>query len=334
MTEKDILYRQGSELLPAIAYGDAAGLPFETNTAEEIAQAYSRVYTLHPTSLSPLFANKEKPGGWSDDTQLSVAVSEALIAANGFDIDAMAETHIKAYDDTKDVYFHGRTRKQGWGKSTEGAIEALKNGTPPAESGVLDGAGNGVLMKLAPLAYWQTVRSISDDERAAQYDALTTMTHDSDTARLTTRVHGDVLKHLMTTAYDKDEFLEMLRVSVAHHQFETKQFGVLHDAVKYIDHPLSTEKILHHTDKKGFYAPQTLAMAYGAFVLHYGDFKNSVYEAVNLGGDTDSTAAVVAGMSTFKNKETLRMPLDYTHIEKLGELKTLSQKLAQTAFLF
>ncbi len=328
-----MLIHKGEVLLPSIAYGDAAGLPVETQTAEYIQENYGTIRALLASDRNPYYEGIFEVGMWSDDTQLSIAVAEALIEADGFDIDAMARQHLVAYDATGDVVRNGKLTKRGWGGSTVSAMEKLKTGVSPAESGTLDGSGNGVLMKMAPLAYWHAARNTPAEQRYTDYDALTTMTHDSAIARLATRIHGDVLKHLIENGYARDEFLEEVNNSVHYHESELGTGTEMSELLGYLKDMKSKDDVLINTDAKGFYAPQTLAMAYGAFVLNRAQFTDSVYEAVNLGGDTDSTGSIVAAMSAFANRETVRIPVDHQHLDQLAFLKQTSRKLAQKALL-
>lgn len=320
---------QGEVLLPAIAYGDAAGLPVETRSAEYIASHYGSISGLIGTSENPFFKSSPEPGYWSDDTQLSLAVAQGLMDADGFDLRAQAHRHIAAYDQTPEVERNGRIIKRGWGGSTVDAMERLKAGADPTESGAKDGAGNGVLMKMAPLVYWQVARETTDPIRYEQYDQLTTMTHDSDVARMSTRIHGDMLWYLLSQPFEKEAFAEITLDALRRHGALSRvDFRELEDSFAYLSGNVTQAEILAHTDKKGFYAPQTLAMAYGAFLAHEGEFAPSVYEAVNLGGDTDSTASIAAAMSAFATREMVRMPVDHQLIDQLQMLKRVSKEFA------
>lgn len=328
------LKRQGKNLLPVIAYGDAAGLPFETRSAKYIRKRNQPdgVTRLEKPVENPYYKGDYPVGSWSDDTELSIAVADAIISAEGvFDIEAFVETHIKAYDETDDIVVDGKDKKLGWGGSTTDAVERLIEGVSPAESGTIDGAGNGVLMKMAPLVFWQTARAIADNERYDQYDQLTVMTHASDVARLTTRVHGDILKYLMTQPYDRQKFVQFINDQTVFHEEQTNQSGTLLPLLKYLGSHVDARSILKHTDGKGFFVPQTVAMAYGAFIAHGGEFTPSVYEAVNLGGDTDSTASIVATMSHFANKGREVLPDDFSKIQKLERLQEVSRELTKIA---
>jgi ADP-ribosylglycohydrolase len=329
---KELFLYKGEALLPAIAYGDAAGLPVETRSAEYIQKNYDVIDRLIPTSENPFYLGNYEPGLWSDDTQLSLAVAQGLIDADGFDIQAQAQQHIHAYDSTPEMERKGIQVKRGWGGSTTAAMERLKAGVSPEYSGTEDGSGNGVLMKMAPLVYWQVARNLTAEERHEQYDALTTMTHDSDVARLMTRVHGDVLHSLMSEHYEKDYFVNVLLGSVGFHSSQLGLNPHEQEAIfSYLNDPVTTEAILAHTDRKGFYAPQTLAMAYGAFVAHEADTATSVFEAVNLGGDTDSTASIVAAMSVFAAEGEVRLPIDHQNIFELDMIQKVSRELAARA---
>lgn len=209
----------GDKLLTAVAYGDAAGLPVETKSAAYIAERYGKITQLLPPAENPFYTGNLPAGTWSDDTHLSLAVAKAIINANGFDLQSQAQSHIDAYHETPLVVSpNGKQTKQGWGGSTTRSVERIINGVSPHLAGEKDGAGNGILMKMSPLVFWQTVRGLNDTERYAQYDQLTTMTHDSDVARICTRVHGDTLHYLLTQEYEAKEFIESVVDCAIYHE--------------------------------------------------------------------------------------------------------------------
>jgi len=335
----DILRQQGAVLIPAAAYGDAAGLPMETRSAQYIAEHHGVISELLPTKLNPLFETSEDTGNWSDDTQLTLAVAKAIIKANGFDLATQAEMQLAVYNDESipKIERKGKMIKQGWGGSTVDAMEKLNAGVDPTKSGTVGGAGNGVLIKMGPLAYLHGVRRPIVQTIYEQYDQFTNMTHDSPEARMTTKVHGDMLAYLLRDEYDKKQFMNVLEGSLAIHEFKETfgtrlDLGYLRNQLKYLYGTVNKETILSETDGRGFFAPQTLAMAYGAFIANDGEFTPSVYEAVNLGGDTDSIASIVAVMSAFKTKKPLRMPIDHQNLDRLPKLKSVSRQLAAVAF--
>lgn len=206
------VYQAARQILPAIAYGDAAGLPVEAMSAEQISENYGRITELQAPSDHPFFPGSAR-GTVSDDTQLSLAVAESLIRTGGFSLESLADEHIAAYRQTP------RTTEGapcGWGGSTIKAVERMISGIPPRESGEKGKAGNGVVMKMAPLVVWQVLGEVDKRTRRGQYDLLTNMTHNSEIARICTRLHGEVLSALLegrTVSEAADRFIQTLAVN-------------------------------------------------------------------------------------------------------------------------
>lgn len=327
--------RIGEQLLPAIAYGDAAGLPVETKSHQQIAAKYGAIDRLIASRENPFYMGEFTPGTWSDDTQLSMAVARALVRARGFDMRAIAEEHVAEYNQTPQIVREsGQVVKRGWGGSTTRAVERYMAGVPVAECGEPNGAGNGVIMKLAPLAYWLIARGADDNEAYQHLDAFTTFTHGSFEAWVATRVHYDVLARLAIDNMSAKDFGELpYTMALWHEAALGKVSNDVSSAVRYLNShdEVTVEEILHQTDGKGFYVPQTLAMAYGAFIVGGGEFSDSVYTAVNLGGDTDSTASIVAAMSLFRQGGIKERPDDFARTLQYDELSKLSHQLVEAA---
>lgn len=95
-SRKENIYNAACEVLPAIAYGDAAGLLVEGKPAEYIRERYGRITELQAPSDHPFFPGSAR-GTVSDDTQLSLAVAESLIRTGGFSIESLADEHVAAY---------------------------------------------------------------------------------------------------------------------------------------------------------------------------------------------------------------------------------------------
>lgn len=328
---KTKLQHIGEQLLPVIAYGDAAGLPVETRSAAEIVEEYGYIDSLQVTEDNPYFSGIYEPGMWSDDTQLSIAVIRGIMKAHGFDMGEIAEAHVVEYRRTPTVCRDGKYRKRGWGKGTEQSVHRIMSGMSPYRSGSPVSSGNGVVMKLAPLAYWQYARGVEDRARYEQYDQLTSMTHNNDIARICTRVHGDVLCRLLQTG----DMAEIGEFAISRSLKHEDDFGGSNTETSTTLEYLANwepnhEDILTQTDGKGFYVPQTLAMTYGSFLLNAGTFADVIYGAVNLGGDTDSIASIAGTMELFARGK-IELPNDYELIHDKAQLEELSSSFAIAA---
>lgn len=323
------IYQAARQILPAIAYGDAVGLPVEAMSAEQISENYGRITELQAPSDHPFFPGRAR-GTVSDDTQLSLAVAESLIRTGGFSIESLADEHIATYRQAP------RTAEGvpcGWGGSTIKAVERMIRGVSPRESGEKGKAGNGVVMKMAPLVVWQVLGEVDERTRRGQYDLLTNMTHNSEIARICTRLHGEVLSALLegrTVSESADRFIQTLAVN----DF-SKESELLHQAVY---NPCQTDEELAEryaagksgTDY-GFYVPETLAIAYDIFLGAGGDMQAAVYRAVNLGGDSDSTASIVAAMIACQSGGAYKEPPDMESVQGIEQLRTVSTQLAEAA---
>ena len=89
-SRRESIYNAACEVLPAIAYGDAAGLPVEAMSAEQISENYGRITELQAPSDHPFFPGSAR-GTVSDDTQLSLAVARSLIKNNGFSLESSSQ---------------------------------------------------------------------------------------------------------------------------------------------------------------------------------------------------------------------------------------------------
>lgn len=323
------IYQAARQILPAIAYGDAAGLPVEAMSAEQISENYGRITELQAPSDHPFFPGSAR-GTVSDDTQLSLAVARSLLKNNGFSLESLADEHVAAYRQAP------RTAEGvpcGWGGSTIKAVERMISSVSPRESGEKDKAGNGVVMKMAPLVVWQVLGEVDKRTRRGQYDLLTNMTHNSEIARICTRLHGEVLSALLegqTVSESTDRFIQTLAVNDFF-----KESELLHRAVY---NPCQTDEELAEryaagksgTDY-GFYVPETLAIAYDIFLGAGGDMQAAVYRAVNLGGDSDSTASIVAAMIACQSGGAYKEPSDMESVQGIEQLRTVSTQLAEAA---
>ena len=335
----------GENILPFVAYGDSAGLPFEAKSIR-----YMRTYInnfgnlkgLVDISTNPYIGNYPS-GTWSDDTHLTIAMARALIYGSGYNISKIANEHIEALEhvngstDVPELVppILSENGKTGWGKGTINAVENLSAGIAPSGSGI-DTSGNGVLMKLAPLVYWQVAKSVDPDSAESQIMELTRMTHNNSVAVVSSLTHKKMLEYLILcdegNNFDKKKFIDEAGKIALKYEHQLKAEAVLSKGLSELSKNIGsieygTDLIASLTPKHGFYAPETLIMAYGSFVIE-NQFPESTFRAIELGGDTDSIGSIVATMSLFLNDKS-KLPADYEKIFDYERLKKISKQLAE-----
>lgn len=318
------------KLLPAIAYGDAAGLPFETKSAEDIRAKMHGVYvtSLQPTEHNDYFPGLHEVGTTSDDTQLSRAVARSLVQARGFSLESQARELVYEYHHNPTVMISGHEYPRGWGGSTTAAARAIEQGMDPSMSGHEKGTGNGVIMKMAPLAMYQALQAVSPATRCAQYDQLTTMTHDTHIAREMTRLHGEVLHGLLGGVSVREVVRQHVLLFESGFSDEARMLELsVESPCEDFDSLVARYATGKPGKKYGFYVPETLAMSYDIFAAAEGNYTDAVWLAANLGGDCDSTASIVGAMCIAHNPDQV-FPQDIDKVEDIATIREESRKLA------
>ncbi len=263
------------------AVGDALGVPVEFCSREKL--------TAKPVTDMQGFGTYPYPAGcWSDDTSMSLAALNSL--ADGtldFD-DVMVQFGRWYYKDeytpTGEMFDIGNTCR-----------EAIDNyfvyHRPVTECGLEDeySNGNGSLMRIHPFVlmarYDRGLRS--DFEKIIDFGSA--LTHAHDRSKLACRIYGRILIHLLELPR-KDVITLALNEAkcryVGHPEYE-------HFARLFDDGfgQLSVNEI-----KSSGYVVDTLEAAVWC-VLTTQSYRECVLKAVNLGGDTDTVAAIAGGLA-------------------------------------
>ena len=281
------------------AIGDALGLPLETLTSTQISERFGKVRKiLSPITNKYIGEKGARQGMISDDTQLTLAVARGLIAQAGVPLekilDAIAAEHVEALKATT----------VGWGKTTEEAVKKLSSGIHWKDSGTPGGPnagkGNGVVMKIAPLAAFAISRGYSLAQTLALVDSLCKMTHNSPLAIASARAHVAALHYVLLT--DRDHFSPQEFVDTVVRISETstpqdKETAALTERFRSLAHvkAMNLEQITAAYGGGSCYVLDSLPFTY-AFFLREWRSTDSLYSVANAGGDTDSNAAMVGAL--------------------------------------
>jgi ADP-ribosylglycohydrolase len=120
-----------------LAIGDALGYPVEFMTLDRIKSKYG----------SDGITTLPEPAIFSDDTQMSIAVAEALVRAGDKDIEslmaAVKEEFIKWLHSPENDRAPGRTCLEG--------VANMESGVHWSKSGIVGSKGCGSAMRAAPI---------------------------------------------------------------------------------------------------------------------------------------------------------------------------------------
>ena len=248
--------------LLGLAVGDALGAPLEF---------------MHPGTFEPVTEmmgggpHELMPGEWTDDTSMALCLAESLIERRGFDAVDQLQRYVQWWR-------YGHLSSTGLcfdiGLTTRAALEAFESTGQPSGLTSPDSAGNGSIMRLAPVPMFFALNFDDAVEYAGQSSAAT---HAAEEAVSACRYMAAVIVRALGGS-DKEDVLDP---ALASH---------LSDGVKRV--AFGSFRIFNPPQIRGSgYVVESLEAALWAF-HHSSNFADGACLAVNLGEDSDTTGAV------------------------------------------
>ncbi|MDZ7968031.1 MAG: ADP-ribosylglycohydrolase family protein [Nostoc sp. DedSLP03] len=267
--------------LMGLCVGDALGVPVEfTSRAERVKSPV--------TTMLGYGTWNQPPGTWSDDSSLSFCLAECL--CRGYSLDAIANSFWRWY---KEAYWTPRGDVFDIGQTTHTAIMRLKQGVIPHQAGgkVENSNGNGSLMRILPMAYCH--RSLTLGELLARVHDVSAITHAHARSQMACGIYISIAVALLEGADPHRAYLQGLQdiqtiYSVREFLLEKPHFGRVFSG--------EIAKIPVEEINSGGYVIDTLESSLWC-LLNSSSYSEAVLKAVNLGGDTDTTAAVTGGLA-------------------------------------
>lgn len=239
--------------------GDALGVPVEFKIRD----------TFHVDDMIGYGTYNQPPGTWSDDSSLTLATMESIIRKGKIDpADIMLNfsrwlnnAEFTPYGEVFDV-----------GGTTEAAIRRFQNGIEPLKCGLnhYKHNGNGSLMRILPLALFPS--SMND------INEISSLTHAHEISRRACRLYVGTAEQLLKG--------RTVSECISYSGIWVKEFDRIPKIYK-----LNRDEI-----KSTGYVVDTLEAALWC-VYHTRSYRDCVLTAVNLGGDTDTIAAVAGGLA-------------------------------------
>ena len=283
------------------AIGDALGMPVETFAPDRIKEVYPETKGTVTEYLVPhghKWFDGREAGTWTDDTQLTLAVAESLIEA-GLDMDAQVKKHIEAFNESTSA----------WGGTTRKAVRNLCNGASWEKSGLWKdrkGRGNGVAMKIAPLAaYVRFAINHADDVDAVKkvftfVRNFTVMTHCTEMAVCASFAQ---LVALYTCLGEKVD-VEKLPLHIKQAGYRGREYANLVGESDDICQQLellanhdgyNDERIIKEFGGGNCYCYNSIPFSL-MFFLRKPHSIEALYDVVSAGGDADTNGAMVGAL--------------------------------------
>ncbi len=181
----------------------------------------------------------------------------------------------------------------GIGGTTFSAISRLKKGVSPVEAGGKDEYcnGNGSLMRILPLAYY-----LNYNQTGKQFEIIhqvSSITHGHIRSQMACGVYIQLAMKLLKggslkSAYEGMKPPVLDQYGEKPYESELGHFARIlqTDIAKYDETEINSSGYVIDTLEASLWC-----------LLNYTSYEDTVLQAVNLGGDTDTTAAVVGGLA-------------------------------------
>lgn len=265
-----------------LAVGDALGVPFEFMPRR---QAEGAELTHMQASR---FFHGQPAGAWSDDTAMALASMDSLTRSRGFDPEdmmaAFLDWYLNAAYTSTDVTF-------GVGGTVFRALHKAQTGVPALRCGLtgIRDNGNGSLMRFAPVALYCICRDLPREEEVRLVSQASAVTHGHPISELGCQIYTDYLRVLV-----KGGGREAAYKAICEEDY-TAYYP--QDAVKAYERVLlgSLPKLPRRWLRESGYVADTLEAALWV-TLREDSYEDAVGEAIRLGYDTDTVAAVTGSL--------------------------------------
>jgi ADP-ribosylglycohydrolase len=266
-----------SSLLFGLAVGDALGVPVEFRPRG----------SFHIDGMTGYGTHNQPTGTWSDDTSLALCLAASI--AEGFSLEDLVRRFIRW---RREAYMTATGTVFDIGISTAKAIDRLERGVTPDKSGCtgINENGNGSLMRIAPLVFLTVDKP--EAERFALTKAVSSITHAHSWSVAACFIYLEYLRNLFL-GMDKNaaytDLQEQIYAGIPY--FDAGTISRFHRILEADICSLPEAEI-----KSGGFVIDTLEAAMWCFLIT-DNYKDAVLKAVNLGEDTDTTAAVTGALA-------------------------------------
>lgn len=248
-----------------LVVGDALGVPHEFAEREDSDR--------HPVTDMTGYGTYNQPvGTWSDDSGLMLSTLESIKRLDKIDCVDIMENFVRWRYDGK---FTPHGTAFGIGRATDTAINNYRNGMSITECGCRGehDNGNGSLMRILPLAFIE-----HNKEDIKNVSALT---HAHEISVKACEIYLSVAENLLNGC-DIETALNKTLAEIEIPPIFKRLYGIKNIPRSEIN-------------SKGYVLDTIEASMY--CLLNTDNYRDSVLMAVNLGNDTDTTAAVAGGLA-------------------------------------
>lgn len=253
--------------------------------------------------------NALEAGCWTDDSSMALCLAESL-SEEGYDLKDQNHKYLKWY---KEGYLSSTGECFSIGANTARSLEYFEENKelPPQKDRA---AGNGSLMRLAPVPIYFK----NDFEKAVNFSGKSSLTtHNNQMAVDSCRYFGGLLQQFINSRIQMKAFKnKVLKDTAADLNLDKRVIKAVEGAF---------EKERNEIKSDGFVI-NTLEASLWSFI-NSQSFEEAVLKAVNLGGDSDTVAAVTGQLAGAYYGYNLIPDKWLNKLTNLSLIETIAEKL-------
>ena len=307
------------DALLGVAIGDAIGVPYEFSSRDEMQDNPATDMIGHGTYNQP-------KGTWSDDSSMTFCLAESLIG--GYDLEDISKKFIRWIDE---AYWTAHDKVFDIGITTSIAISRLEkiieeNNLDELKRqkyyGVERDNGNGSLMRIIPLLFY--IKEMPINEQFEIVWEVSALTHRHIRAAMSCMIYLKLAEKLLEGKNKNDAYTEMRGEIVdLWSKIEFAEEERVHFE-RIIQNDIRDTNI--DDLKSGGYVIEVLESSIW-FFLNENSYKETILSIINLGHDTDTSAAIAGGLAGLYYEQK-GMPKSWvTSIARLNDIVELGNKL-------
>ena len=266
-----------------VCVGDAMGVPVEFKKREDLKK-------LPVTGYLEFMSWNQPKGTWSDDSSLTLCLADEL--SKGYDLEKIGQSFVKW---VKYGHWTAHGKLFDIGGTTRHAIARLIKGESAKFSGNIfeEDNGNGSLMRILPLAFY-----LKNEENIEKIyltvKEVSSITHGHFRSVFACFMYIVFAIELIKGNSKKEAYVYMQKITLKfaeNQEFNPKEIELFERILKDDISTFPEDEI-----KSSGYVLHSLEASLWCF-LNSENYSEAVLKAVNLGEDTDTTAAITGGIA-------------------------------------
>ncbi|OAI69062.1 crystallin [Ralstonia pseudosolanacearum] len=298
--------------LVGLLCGDALGVPYEFHPPEALPRR--DLIEMTPPDGFPC-VHDVPPGTMSDDGSQALCLAESLLDQGHFSLTDFADRLLRWYDEG---YLAVDGHRFDCGLQTADALDRLRDGVPPHQSGGKDerSAGNGSLMRILPLALWHTG---SDEELVRDAGRQSLVTHAHPRPQVCCAFYCLVARGYLHRLHDPWSWADS-RLEEIYNGFDGQERQALLRELDVLRNFPRTNK-----PTGSGYCVDTIWSVRSA--MEEESFEDVVKTAILFGHDTDTTAAIAGGLAGIRSGGIAGLPVRW--LEQLRGFELVEPLIAR-----